>query len=161
MMVRFTFSFMPHPYFSYCLVPMDWTHNALEIELITTALYTDPTDQSLWFYHQFLVYTIYPPSSQVSFVYLEPSDRMAYLESLLTETLELLDGAEDCKWIYQALIQLCLLWRRETADGSWPVIARDGKLAKWMSELRKLDPLRKGRWTDLENELDLEDRTNV
>ena len=51
-----------------------------ELELITTALYTDPYDQSLWFYHQFLLATLDPGNVQAGEILLEPGDevRMAY-----------------------------------------------------------------------------------
>jgi geranylgeranyl transferase type-2 subunit alpha len=63
----------------------------------------------------------------------------------------MLDGAEDCKWIYNALIEytiaLCQMGGRE------PDIDEKQDCKTWLEELRKLDPLRSGRWDDLEQSL--------
>ena len=62
-----------------------------EFELITRALYTDPYDQSLWFYHQYLMSTLDPSSPTNSKEYprntaiLSPvtnADRLHYLDRL-------------------------------------------------------------------------------
>jgi geranylgeranyl transferase type-2 subunit alpha len=56
----------------------------------------------------------------------------------------------DCKWIYQALIDCKLL--RAKIQGSLSV-QDQGDVRNWLNELKKLDQLRIGRWTDLEQEL--------
>ncbi|KAK3052115.1 Rab geranylgeranyltransferase [Extremus antarcticus] len=123
-----------------------------EFELITSALYTDPYDQSLWFYHQFLMATLDTTNPQAGII-LSPctnSDRKMYLEQEVTSVREMLDGAEDCKYIYQALLEYARRWR----DLGGEVEKTDMK--EWLGELRKLDPLREGRWRDLEKVLGLE-----
>ena len=125
-----------------------------EFELITRALYTDPYDQSLWFYHQYLISTL-DPSNAPSIPILDPctnADRLHYLEQELDSVKEMLDGAEDCKYIYQALLE----YSRRYLD----VEARNKKftsmeLRSWLDELKKIDPLREGRWTDLEGTLNV------
>lgn len=132
-----------------------------EFELITTALYTDPYDQSLWSYHQYLMSTLDPKSPINSADYtrktavLSPvtdEDRLAYLEQELESIKEMLDGAEDCKYIYQALLEYS---RRHielnSRDGSDTKIA----MAGWLTELEKLDALRQGRWQDMERNMKL------
>jgi len=73
-----------------------------------------------------------------------------YLEQEVTSVREMLDGAEDCKYIYQALLEYARRWR----DLGGEVEKTDMK--EWLGELRKLDPLREGRWRDLEKVLGLE-----
>ncbi|OQN95402.1 hypothetical protein B0A48_18588 [Cryoendolithus antarcticus] len=61
-----------------------------ELKFITRALYTDPYDQSLWFYCQYLLSNPNAPSP---------------LEQEITSIEDTPDGAEDCKYIYQAWLE--------------------------------------------------------
>lgn len=80
-----------------------------------------------------------------------PEQSLEYLEKEFTNLLEMLDGAEDCKWIYQSLIYLSRLHR--ILGHKWPV--QKSQIRTWIEELRKLDPLRSGRWNDLELQVKL------
>jgi len=125
-----------------------------EFELITRALYTDPYDQSLWFYHQYLMATLDAANAQAPSILESCSngDRLHYLEQELDNIREMMDGAEDCKYIYQALL--------DYAGRYLDVDAGDKKVTTvemrgWLDELRKIDPLREGRWRDLEVKMKL------
>lgn len=125
-----------------------------EFELITQALYTDPYDQSLWFYHQYLMSTLDPSNSQ-SVPILDPctnADRVQYLEQELDSIQEMLDGAEDCKYIYQALLDYARRYMDVEADTKKVTTMQ---MTIWLQELRKIDSMRKGRWLDLEQRLKL------
>ncbi|KAK5175183.1 Rab geranylgeranyltransferase [Saxophila tyrrhenica] len=122
-----------------------------ELALITQALYTDPYDQSLWFYHQFLMSTLDASNPQAG-VILDPVDdgvRRRYLEQELESVREMVEGAEDCKYVYQALLEYA---RRLREVGG--TVGRE-EMRGWLRELRGLDPLREGRWMDLEGKLGL------
>ncbi|KAL0260429.1 Rab geranylgeranyltransferase [Diplodia seriata] len=124
-----------------------------ELELIQGALYTDPYDQSLWFYHAFLIATLDKNSPRHARIILDVDDelRAGYLEEELDSIREMLDGAEDCKWIYQALLETATALkaaRQEDADLA-------AEMAEWLSQLKKLDPLRSARWDDLSKKLKL------
>lgn len=119
-----------------------------ELELITRALYTDPYDQSLWFYHQFLMSTLQPLGPALSI--LKPctqEERARYLEQEIDSVREMLDGAEDCKYIYQALLEYSTLHVSTRSKG---LEATKQERAEWLNELKKIDPLRSARWADLE-----------
>lgn len=125
-----------------------------EFELITRALYTDPYDQSLWFYHQYLLSTLDPGNSQSTSL-LHPvtnADRAQYLQQELDSIREMLDGAEDCKYIYQALLE-CSLRYLEVGSGNRSPL--ENEMKDWLVELKKIDPLRAGRWRDLEAKMKL------
>ena len=81
-----------------------------------------------------------------------PEQSLVYLAKEFESLLEMSDGAEDCKWIYQSLIHLARLHR--TLSNKWPV--QESQIRIWIEELRKLDPLRNGRWNDLELQVNLE-----
>jgi len=76
-----------------------------------------------------------------------PRDRIEYVLGQLISLKDMLDGAEDCKWIYNALLEytlaICQMEERE------PHGEEKQDCISWLAELRKLDPLRSGRWDDL------------
>jgi geranylgeranyl transferase type-2 subunit alpha len=74
-------------------------------------------------------------------------EKVDSLRSEILKILEMLDGAEDFKWIYQSLIQLSMCYR--DLSGSWLDETNSSHLQRWMNELEILDPLRKGRWKDI------------
>lgn len=81
---------------------------------------------------------------------LSTSDRLRYLRDEIEAIQEMLDGAEDCKYIYQALIECTLLASK--VAGSLSDEDRD-QILSWLSELKQLDPLRRERWLDFERTL--------
>lgn len=125
-----------------------------EFELITQALYTDPYDQSLWFYHQYLMTTLSPQTPQSSAIVLDLTnhDRLEYLEVQIDSLKDMLEGADDCKWIFQAL----LTYTAEYIDieaGNKKVSTVE--MRSWLEQLETLDPLRRGRWQDWKARLNL------
>jgi geranylgeranyl transferase type-2 subunit alpha len=122
-----------------------------ELELIHSAL-IDPYDQSLWFYHQNLMCCFDPSVSNTTMTpNLTDSERLEYLRQEVDAIQEMLDGAEDCKYIYQALIDCTLVAAR--VRGGMPSDDQT-KILGWLSEIKKLDPLRQGRWADFERSLE-------
>jgi len=81
---------------------------------------------------------------------LSTSERLQYLRDEIEAIQEMLDGAEDCKYIFQALIECTLLVSK--VGGSLQQDDRD-QILSWLSELKKIDPLRRQRWLDFENSL--------
>lgn len=80
-----------------------------------------------------------------------PEERSEYVTRQLVNLRDILDGAEDCKWVYSALFEytmaLCRMDERQPRDDE----TEDCR--SWLAELRKLDPLRAGKWDDLDNSL--------
>lgn len=60
---------------------------------------------------------------------------------------ELLEDASDSKWVYQSLIDLTIL---EAKFDDFISSETKSSLLGWIEKLKVLDPLRKGRWQDLE-----------
>ena len=73
------------------------------------------------------------------------AERMTYVGKEITKVREMLDGAEDCKWIYQSLIHLNILYHELSND--W--FEGADHVEKYFKELTELDPLRSERWNDL------------
>ena len=121
-----------------------------ELKLIQRALWTGDQDQSLWFYHQNLMCTFHPKFASLSIAPdLSQDERIGYVSGEISNIMDMIDGAEDCKYIYQALIHMSTLYK--SLSHEWPRQADD--LPKWLSTLKKLDPLRVGRWNDLSEQV--------
>ena len=79
---------------------------------------------------------------------LTATERSAYIREEILKVREMLDGAEDCKWIYQSLIHLSHLYREHGND----CFEEADHVEQYVNELVKLDPLRAGRWKDLKKQ---------
>lgn len=77
---------------------------------------------------------------------LTDAQRIEYLSHEIEEIKEILEEEGDCKWIYQALIECTVLISK--LQGMSDKAKKD--VSSWISELKRLDPLRMGRWNDLE-----------
>jgi geranylgeranyl transferase type-2 subunit alpha len=124
-----------------------------ELELIQTAL-TDPFNQSAWDYHAFLMGTISPHSSVEGYVVRDFTnhDRVIYFEREMDRIKEMLDVDDDCKLIYQALLQYAAVYL-DIEGGNRYVTTKE--MRDWLGKLRELDALRRRRWDDLEQKLHL------
>ncbi|KAL9104775.1 MAG: hypothetical protein Q9163_000325 [Psora crenata] len=121
-----------------------------ELELIQRALWAGGTDQSLWFYHQHLMSTFDPQyRSQSMAPDLSQDECIEYVIAETDKIMDMVDGAEDCKYIYQALINMCIQYKNLCSK--WP--PQVDHLPEWLSALEHLDPLRAGRWKDLREKL--------
>jgi geranylgeranyl transferase type-2 subunit alpha len=127
-----------------------------ELNMMLDAL-IDPFNQSAWFYHQFLMSTLDPQCSKSDLIItdLSESERAAYFDQEIGRIKDMLEDFDDCKWIYQALIQYCS--DIENISGQ-PRLdsASKSDMQFWLTKLRNLDPARRGRWADLQNQLGLQ-----
>jgi geranylgeranyl transferase type-2 subunit alpha len=125
-----------------------------ELDMMQDAL-IDPFNQSAWFYHQFLMSTLHPSCQKSELIIdgLTESERVAYFEQEVGRIKEMLEDYDDCKWIYQALIQYCADF--EILSGSYPNSTSKADMQGWLSKLQELDPSRRGRWADLQQKLSL------
>ena len=158
------------------------TRGRKEFDLILQGLYTEPSDQSLWFYHEWLTSLFSSPHSSSSSIQgqvlpnltiAEKSSRIDQQIQVISEMLDDDDNTtEDCKWIYEALLRYTLIARRlrqcaSSSSGSSSDHEDEHRKVhggqqqqdevqlrrRWLMQLRKLDPLRNGRWDDLEKSL--------
>lgn len=122
----------------------------LELELSHNAL-IDPYDQSLWFYHQNLMCVFDPSLADRTLAPgLSSSERLRYVQEEKKLINEMLEDYTDCKWIYQALVDCNLI----AAKIEGTMSAKDrAEVLEWLKSLNELDPLRKGHWKDIENQV--------
>ncbi|UKZ68293.1 uncharacterized protein TrAtP1_009329 [Trichoderma atroviride] len=121
---------------------------AQELDLVRNGLNVGPEDQSLWYYHQFLVSQIVGDGNGQSITpALTVDEKITYLKREIDEITDLLEDYDDIKWIYEALLEYNLaLNRLEGKSGG------AGNLQTWLTKLRALDPMRMGRWKDVEQQ---------
>lgn len=120
-----------------------------ELELIHGAVNVGPEDQSLWYYHQFLLLNLTSRDPSTSMVpRLGTQDRVSYIQTEIDEIKDLLEDYADIKWIYEALMG-CTLSVAEV-EGRGLSEGERGEMRGWLGRLRELDPMRKGRWDDEE-----------
>ena len=115
-----------------------------------------PEDQSLWYYHHFLMSQIVDDGDeQIIARGMDVYEKAGYVRHEIDEIKDLLDDYADIKWIYEALLGYTLALERleqrtERSDG------RRHDLQTWLVKLKALDSMRIGRWNDLEAQLELE-----
>jgi geranylgeranyl transferase type-2 subunit alpha len=128
---------------------------SLELALIGNALNVGPEDQSLWYYHQFLVCNLLERDPERSIVpYFSTEERLRYLEKEIVDIKDFLEDYKNIKWIYEALLEYTLstakIEQREVN------IEENKEVGEWLEKLRTLDPMRNGRWEDISRSLGLE-----
>jgi len=124
-----------------------------EFALVLDAM-VDPNNQSVWFYHQYLMSTLEPSLPRAAAVVLDLNngDRVRICEREMANIREMLEDFEDCKWIYQSLLQYAKEYLDiEAGNKAFTTM----EMSEWLARLRELDPLRTGRWDDLESSLNL------
>lgn len=80
---------------------------------------------------------------------LTEGERSKYVFQEIHRVQEMLDGVENCKWVYQSLIDLSVLSRKSTQHPYAPTEAP----TLWVDKLLDFDPLRRGRWEELKKTL--------
>lgn len=126
-----------------------------ELLTLQEALYTDPFDQSLHLYHHWLLASTcspsssYPTSAKAEIVSLPASAKASILRSELDWMKELLQEEPECKYLLEELIFVDGLHRevvKEEGNGDGDT----GEPRKWLEKLIQVDPMRMGRWQEMQ-----------
>ncbi|XP_057371450.1 geranylgeranyl transferase type-2 subunit alpha-like [Daphnia carinata] len=102
---------------------------AEECNLIQNAIFTDPNDQSAWFYQRWLLFSKKEGSTT------ENSSFLSVLNNELESCQQLRDLEPNNKWV---ILQVCELLRRINS------VENEKEILQLVSQLTKVDPLRRG-----------------
>jgi geranylgeranyl transferase type-2 subunit alpha len=118
-----------------------------ELDLMQEAL-IDPYNQSAWFYHAFLMDTLSPdcPLKERILQDITANDRRHYFEQEIGRIKEILEDFDDCKWVFQSLLQYCMEYSRHEGTEN---LSSPSEMMFWLEALMRLDSTRSGRWQDL------------
>jgi geranylgeranyl transferase type-2 subunit alpha len=123
-----------------------------ELDRIADGLNVGPDDQSLWYYHQYLIRNVLGNLGDAQIApSLTNEQREAYIEREIENFQDFLTDYESSKLLYEGLIDCKVGLAR--LRGQKASVDSDSELASWLSKLRELDPKHSGRWDDLEKEL--------
>ncbi|MCJ1309091.1 Rab geranylgeranyltransferase [Agyrium rufum] len=129
-----------------CMYAQPDAELSAELSWIQDALFTDPYNQSLWFYHEILATSFDPDTCSKSITpNLSLQEQISCVSAEIDTVIEMLEGGEDCKWIYQTLIRLSELYQKIKHELPPQAI---NEMVRWKAELQKLDPLRRDRWRE-------------
>ncbi|KAI0425160.1 hypothetical protein F5Y09DRAFT_322434 [Xylaria sp. FL1042] len=125
-----------------------------ELNLVQEALNVGPEDQSLWYYHRYLIsQVIGSHGSSTITPNLTAEQKISYLEREVEFIKDLLEDFSSIKWPYEALLEYTLALRNlqssakgEEGQGEDPNF--------WLGKLRKLDSMQTGRWNDVERDIE-------
>jgi geranylgeranyl transferase type-2 subunit alpha len=121
------------------------------MKLVRDALNVGPEDQSLWYYHQFLMLNVLGSLGSVSIApHLPTPERVAYVNQEMDGIKDLLEDYDDIKWLYEALLEYTVALSR--LEGRNLDEEELGQLRGWLGRLEELDPMRRGRWADARKE---------
>ncbi|KAI1371725.1 protein prenylyltransferase [Hypoxylon crocopeplum] len=123
-----------------------------ELGLVRNALDVGPEDQSLWYYHQYVMSQILNHVGRPTIApALAVAERATYVTREIDNIKDLLEDYDDVKWIYEALLEYTIALR-----GLGEYEGKESRVEnpqQWLAKARALDPMRAGRWNDIEKQL--------
>ncbi|KAI0421943.1 prenyltransferase alpha subunit repeat protein [Xylaria grammica] len=124
-----------------------------ELNNVREALDVGPEDQSLWNYHSFLISHLVDHRGRQTIVpALTLPERTAYLRREVDEIKDLLEDYPNIKWIYMGLLECSLGLERLGYEVDRSSSGFHGS-ETWLLKVRALDPMRTGRWIDMERDM--------
>ncbi|KAL6860637.1 Rab geranylgeranyltransferase [Amphichorda felina] len=126
-----------------------------ELSYVGEGLNVDPGDQSLWYYHQFLMLQMVGGGDRPTIVgNMDLREKVLHVSHEIDEIKDLLEDYPSTKWIYEVLLEYTLALMG-LEQGTVPRDGELGDLQNWLTKLRTLDPMRMGRWDDVERQISL------
>lgn len=122
--------------------------------MVGGGLNVGPEDQSLWYYHQYLVLNVAENLSDSAIApEMTVEERAECIAQEIENIKDLLQDYGDVKWIYQSLLEYTLLKHQLAATSLTP--GEKSELELWLAKIRGLDHQRAGRWGELADKLNI------
>ncbi|KAI8625105.1 hypothetical protein F5Y19DRAFT_277649 [Xylariaceae sp. FL1651] len=123
-----------------------------ELSLVQDALNVGPEDQSLWYYHRYLMSQVIGSEGRPTITpNLTVDQKITYLEKEIEYIRDLLEDYADIKWPNEALLEYTLALQKLTPSSKGK--GHDNDPNSWLTRLKKLDPMLMGRWDDVGRQL--------
>lgn len=120
--------------------------------MVDNGLNVGPEDQSLWYYHQYLIWSVAEqPANLLILPEMALDDRVNLITREIDFIKDLLDDYKDVKWIFEMLLEYTLLISKlgnESLDAD-----QKCELEGWVLRIKTLDPQRWDRWEELTEKL--------
>lgn len=127
----------------------------IEFLMVGNGLNVGPEDQSLWYYHEYLILNVAEQPENMSIICpMTLSERIKLISREIEMVKNLLEDYDDVKWIFKMLLEYTLLLhklRNHPLSGN-----EKSELESWVAQIKKLDPQRSNRWNELAEELRIE-----
>ncbi|KAI0531687.1 hypothetical protein GGR58DRAFT_492808 [Xylaria digitata] len=124
-----------------------------ELNFVQEALNVGPEDQSLWYYHRYLISQVIGSKGIPTITpNLTDGRKISYLEQEGEFIRDLLQDFPKIKWPYEALLEYALALRKLRPGTKGEGQEDDPNF--WLGELRKLDGMQTGRWNDVERDIE-------
>ncbi|KAI1112960.1 hypothetical protein F5Y14DRAFT_237635 [Nemania sp. NC0429] len=123
-----------------------------ELDLVQEALNVGPEDQSLWYYHRYLMSQVVGSEAGPTVApNLKAEQRISYLEKEAEFIKDLVPDFPETKWPYEALVEYTFALRK--LHGGAGGGGEDNDPIFWLTKLRKLDAMQTGRWNYVERDI--------
>ncbi|KAI1750428.1 hypothetical protein F4782DRAFT_251331 [Xylaria castorea] len=124
-----------------------------ERNLVQDALNVGPEDQSLWYYHRYLMAQVIGSEGRLTIApNLAAEQKTSILEQEVEFIKDLLEDFPDIKWPHEALLEYTLALRKLQSGAKDE--REDSDPNFWLAKLRKLDAMQTGRWDDIERDIE-------
>ncbi|KAM0666392.1 hypothetical protein ACQRIT_005151 [Beauveria bassiana] len=123
-----------------------------EFSMIDRGLNVGPEDQSLWYYHQYLIFNVAEQPANLAIVpEMVVDDRVKLISRQVDFIKDLLEDYHDVKWIFEMLLEYTLLTYKLRNE---PLgVEQSKELVGWVASIKRLDPQRFNRWQELAKKL--------
>ncbi|KAM3450402.1 hypothetical protein NHJ6243_009808 [Beauveria neobassiana] len=127
-----------------------------KFSMIDRGLNVGPEDQSLWYYHQYLIFNVAEQPANLAIVpEMVVDDRVKLISRQVDFIKDLLEDYHDVKWIFEMLLEYTLLTYKLRNE---PLgVEQSKELVGWVASIKRLDPQRFNRWQELAKKLKIPD----
>ncbi|KAK8149970.1 Rab geranylgeranyltransferase [Beauveria asiatica] len=138
------------------MVESEFAYTTTMFSMVDGGLNVGPEDQSLWYYHQYLIFNVAEQPANLAIVpEMDVNDKVKLISRQVDFIKDLLEDYHDVKWIFEMLLEYTLLTYKLRNE---PLgVEQSQELESWVTSIKRLDPQRFNRWQELAEKLKISD----